>query len=109
MSLVALIPFIKIAVRVVCAGYMMLVSSILRAALSSFILFIVDLAVIEIAHGQTRRGTQIIEGYPAEIWARLKARDQMLGQALAVTPGTEGPISVQYFLIAHVDGIPAAQ
>jgi hypothetical protein len=72
----------------------MLVNSILRATLTSLILFIFDLS----AHAQTPRGVRIKEGYPAEILARLKARDQMLGQALAVTASSEGPITVQYFL-----------
>ena len=67
-------------------------------ALTSFILFIVDLAAIDIAHAQTPRGVRIMEGYPAEIQARLKARDQMLGQALAVTASSKGLFTVQYFL-----------
>src|SRR6266581_341879 len=77
---------------------MRLVNSILRAALTSFILFIVDLAAIDIAPAQAPHAVRIIEGYPAEIRAQLKARDQMLGQALAVTSSTEAPITVQYFL-----------
>jgi hypothetical protein len=77
---------------------MTLVYSIQGAALSSFILFIVELAAIDIADAETPRGARIREGYPAEILARLKARDQMLSQALAVTPSTESPITVQYFL-----------
>ena len=77
---------------------MTLVNSILRAALSSLLLIIVDFAAIEIGDGQTPQGPRIIEGYPAEIWARIKTREQMLSQALAVTPSTEGPITVQYFL-----------
>jgi len=77
---------------------MMLVNSILRAALSSLTLFIVDLGVIEIGHAQMPRGNRIIEGYPAEICARLKTREQMLSQALTVKRSTEEPITVQYFL-----------